>query len=238
MIVGMMIFPDVTQLDFTGPHEVLSKWPGVDIRVISSSLDPVVSNGGLRFLPDTTIGNAPQLDVVFVPGGSGVDPLLNDRDMLEFLRRQAEKARYVTSVCTGALLLGAAGLLKGYRATTHWLSMDLLPLFGAIPVADRVVIDRNRITGGGVTAGIDFALTMTASLFGADAAKTFQLVIEYNPAPPFNSGHPSVAEPALVDRVLHARAAAQEARRECARRAAKLFCNDVWSEADDVRQGP
>ncbi len=234
MIVGMMIFPDMTQLDFTGPHEVLSKWPGVEIRVISSSLDPVASNGGLRFLPDTTIDNAPRLDIVFVPGGAGVDPLLDNRDMLEFLRRQAESARYITSVCTGALLLGAAGLLKGYRATTHWLSMDLLPLFGAIPVPDRVVIDRNRITGGGVTAGIDFALTMTRSLFGADAAKMFQLVIEYNPAPPFNSGHPTVAEPALVDKVLHARAAAQEARRERARRAAKLFCSDVEDKAFSV----
>lgn len=238
MVVGMLIFPDMTQLDFTGPHEVLSKWPGVDIRVISSSLDPVASNGGLRFLPDTTIGNAPQLDVVFVPGGPGVDPLLNDRDTLEFLRSHAEGARYVTSVCTGALLLGAAGLLKGYRATTHWLSLDLLALFGAIPVPDRVVVDRSRITGGRVTAGIDFALTMTGNLFGADAAKISQLVIEYNPAAPFNSGHPSVAEPALVDRVLHARAAAQEARRACARRAARLFCRDVPSEADDVRQGP
>jgi cyclohexyl-isocyanide hydratase len=224
MIVGMMIFPEMTQLDFTGPYEVLSKWPGAEIRVIGPSLDPVAAGGGLRFLPDTTMDNAPQLDVVVVPGGAGVDPLMEERGVLEFLRRQAEGARYVTSVCTGALLLGAAGLLKGYRATTHWLSLDLLSLFGAIPVPDRVVVDRNRITGGGVTAGIDFALTMTAGIFGEDAARMIQLVIEYNPDPPFRSGHPTVADAGLVDKLLQMRSAGQAARRAAAQRAAKLFC--------------
>jgi cyclohexyl-isocyanide hydratase len=224
MIVGMLIFPEVTQLDFTGPYEVISKWPGVEMKVISPSPEPVASTGGLRFIPDTTIGDAPRLDMLFVPGGSGVDTLLNDRPVLEFLRAQGEGAAYVTSVCTGALLLGAAGLLRGYRATTHWLSLDLLPLFGATPVTDRVVVDRNRITGGGVTAGIDLALVMTADLYGPETARMLQLVVEYNPAPPYDSGHPSVADPMLVRRVLQARAGSQAARREKAERAALLYC--------------
>jgi cyclohexyl-isocyanide hydratase len=225
MIVGMLIFPDVTQLDFTGPHEVLSKLPGAEVKVISSSLDPVKSNSGLMFVPDVTLGDAPRLDILFVPGGSGTDALMEDRRVLDFLRDRAKEALYVTSVCTGALVLGAAGLLQGYRATTHWLSLDLLPLFGAIPAADRVVIDRDRITGGGVTAGIDFGLVMASTLFGEDTAKMVQLVLEYNPAPPFDSGHPSVADPVLVSKVVAARAASQDSRREAAKRAAKLYCS-------------
>lgn len=226
MIIGMLVFPDMTQLDFTGPHEVFSKWPGTEIGVIARTLDPVRSNGGLRFLPDAAVHDAAAVDVLFVPGGPGVDPVMEDRDVLEFLRRQGRQARYVTSVCTGALALGAAGLLKGYRATTHWLSLDLLPLFGAVAVPDRVVIDRNRITGGGVTAGIDFALAMTAALFGEGMARMIQLAIEYNPAPPFDSGHPSVADPGLVEKFLGSRAASQEDRRKRAERAARLYCGD------------
>jgi cyclohexyl-isocyanide hydratase len=187
MIVGMLIFPNVTQLDFTGPHEVLSKLPGVEIRLISTSPDPVTSNGGIKFIPDATMAEAPQLDVLFVPGGSGVDEIMEERSVLEFLRSQGEGAAFVTSVCTGALLLGAAGLLRGYRATTHWLSLDILPVFGAIAESGRVVIDRNRITGGGVTAGIDFGLILAERLVGQEAAKTIQLAIEYNPAPPFRA---------------------------------------------------
>jgi cyclohexyl-isocyanide hydratase len=224
MIIGMLIFPDMTQLDFTGPYEVFGQVPGAEIKVISTSMEPVAARGGLRFLPDTTLDNAPQLDVLFVAGGPGVSAAMEDAKVLEFLRRQAVKAKFVTSVCTGSLLLGAAGLLKGYRATAHWMSLDLLPYFGAITLPDRVVIDRNRITGGGVTSGIDCALVIAGELVGSDAAKKIQLMIEYNPAPPFDCGHPSKADPALVESVRNAMAPMQAARREQAERIAKQYC--------------
>lgn len=224
MIIGMLIFPDMTQLDFTGPHEVFAQLPGCEVKVIAASMLPVVARGGLKVVPDTTLDAAPPCDVIFVPGGPGVGPLMEDRVVLEFLRRQAAQAKYVTSVCTGALVLAAAGLLKGYRATTHWLSLDLLPVFGATVVPDRVVIDRNRVTGGGVTAGIDFALAIAAELYGADTAKRIQLMIEYNPAPPFHCGHPSTADSAIVDAVRNKLAPMQEARKALAQRAAALYC--------------
>ncbi|MEO8203667.1 MAG: DJ-1/PfpI family protein [Betaproteobacteria bacterium] len=224
MVIGMLIFKDMTQLDFTGPYEVFSQMPGCEVKVIAATLEPVAANGGLRFLPDTTLETAPALDLVFVPGGPGVGALMEDRKVLEFLRRQSAAARYVTSVCTGALVLGAAGLLKGYRATTHWLSLDLLREFGITAATERVVIDRNRITGGGVTSGIDFALVVAAEVCGADAAKQIQLLIEYNPAPPFACGHPSTADAAVVERVRSARAGMQAARLEKAKKAAALYC--------------
>jgi cyclohexyl-isocyanide hydratase len=224
MIIGMLIFPEMTQLDFTGPYEVFAQMDGCEVRVIASSRDPVTAKGGLKFLPDTTLTEAPQLDVLFVPGGPGVGALMEDRAVLEFLRRQAAQAKYVTSVCTGGLVLGAAGLLKGYRATTHWLSLDLLPLFGASAAPERVVADRNRVTGGGVTAGIDFALVIAAEVLGAEAAKRIQLLIEYNPAPPFSCGHPDTADKAIVAGLRSARAPMQAQRLEQARRAAALYC--------------
>ena len=224
MNIGMLVFPDMTQLDFTGPYEVFAQLPKCEVRVIARSLQPVAAKGGLKFLPDTTMADAPPLDLVFVPGGPGVSALMEDHEVLEFLRRHAEKAKYVTSVCTGALVLGAAGLLKGYRATTHWASLGLLPVFGATTLPDRVVTDRNRITGGGVTAGIDFALTVAAEVAGPEAAKRIQLLIEYNPAPPFGCGHPSTAEASVVEGVRSAMAPLQAARMEQARRAARLYC--------------
>ena len=224
MNVGMLVFPDMTQLDFTGPYEVFAQLPKCEVKVIARSLQPVSAKGGLRFLPDTTMAEAPPLDLVFVPGGPGASALMEDREVLEFLRRHAEKAKYVTSVCTGALVLGAAGLLKGYSATTHWASLGLLPVFGATALPDRVVTDRNRITGGGVTAGIDFALTVAAEVAGPEAAKRIQLLIEYNPAPPFACGHPSTAEPAIVEGLRSMMAPLQAARLEQARRAAQLYC--------------
>ncbi|HYD56508.1 MAG TPA: DJ-1/PfpI family protein [Burkholderiales bacterium] len=220
----MLIFDDMTQLDFTGPYEVFAQMKNCQVRVIAKTRAPVVAKGGLRFIPDTTLAEAPGLDIVFVPGGPGVGPLMQDREVLEFLRRQAQAAKYVTSVCTGALVLGAAGLLKGYRATTHWLSLELLPVFGAITAAERVVQDRNRITGGGVTAGIDFALAIAAEAQGEAAAKAIQLLIEYNPAPPFACGHPSTAEPPLVEALRRERAPMQAQRLEAAKRAAALYC--------------
>lgn len=224
MNIGMLIFPDMTQLDFAGPYEVFAQLPKCKVKVIAKTLQPVAAKGGLRFLPDTTIADAPPLDLVFVPGGPGVGALMEDREVLEFLRRHAQNAKYVTSVCTGALVLGAAGLLKGYRATTHWLSLELLPVFGATALPDRVVTDRNRITGGGVTAGIDFALTVAAEVAGADAAKQIQLLIEYNPAPPFACGHPTTADARVVEGVRGARAPMQAARLEQAQKAARLYC--------------
>jgi cyclohexyl-isocyanide hydratase len=223
MRVGMLAFPDMTQLDFTGPHEVFAQLRGTEVRVVAPGSGPVTARGGLRILPDLPIEAAPPFDLVFVPGGPGVGALLEDLPVLHFLRRQAQGARWVTSVCTGALVLGAAGLLRGYRATTHWLSLDLLPVFGATAVADRVVVDRDRVTGGGVTAGIDFALTIAAEVAGADAAKAIQLLIEYDPAPPFDCGHPRCADPAVVAALRARTAPMQAARLEQARRAARLF---------------
>jgi cyclohexyl-isocyanide hydratase len=217
-VVGMMIFPKLTQLDLTGPFEVLSRMP--DTRVLLVGAGPVTSETGLRLTPDASPADAPQVDILFVPGGPGVNAAMEDEATLLFLRRQGEKAAHVTSVCTGALVLGAAGLLRGYRATTHWLSLDLLAAFGAQPVRERVVVDRNRITGGGVTAGIDFALQLAAHLHGQRVAEEIQLVIEYDPAPPFHAGSPKVAPPALVESVSAARRAIQEERRRIVARAA------------------
>ena len=191
--VGMVLFPGVTQLDLTGAYEVLARMPDTRVHLVASTREPVRSEWGLTIVPDVTFADAPMLDVLCVPGGWGVNERLDDDELLDFLRARAERARYITSVCSGALLLGAAGLLRGYQATTHWLSLDLLPLLGAESVQRRVVRDRNRVTGAGVTAGIDFALVLAAEIFGADVAQRIQLAIEYAPAPPFDSGAPNTA---------------------------------------------
>ena len=191
--VGMVLFPGLTQLDLTGAYEVLARMPDTRVHLVASTLDPVRSEWGLTIMPDVTFRDAPALDVLCVPGGWGVNRYLADDELLGFLRTRGERARYVTSVCSGALLLGAAGLLRGYRATTHWLSLDLLPLLGAEAVAQRVVRDRSRITGAGVTAGLDFGLALAAELFGSEVAQRIQLAIEYAPAPPFDSGSPDTA---------------------------------------------
>jgi len=200
----MLLFENATQLDLTGAYEVLARMPGTHVSLLASTLEPVRTEWGLTITPDLAWSGAPVFDVICVPGGWGVNALLGDEALLEFLRVQAESTRYVTSVCTGALLLGAAGLLRGYRATTHWMSLDLLPLFGATPVADRVVRDRNRITGAGVTAGIDFALVLAAELFGDSEAQRIQLAIEYDPHPPFDSGSARTAPANIRDDVLRA----------------------------------
>jgi cyclohexyl-isocyanide hydratase len=197
----MVLFPGLTQLDLTGAYEVLARMPDTSVRLVASTLEPVRTEWGLTILPDATFRDAPALDILCVPGGWGVDAQLTDEEVLDFLRARGERARYVTSVCSGALLLGAAGLLRGYRATTHWLSLDLLPLLGAEAVRARVVRDRNRFTGAGVTAGIDFGLALAADLFGPAVAQRIQLAIEYAPAPPFDSGSPETA-PDEVRRAL------------------------------------
>ena len=208
LTVGMVLFPGVTQLDLTGPYEVLARMPGTTVRLVASTLEPVRSEWGMAIVPDATFDDAPPIDILCVPGGWGVNARLEDEQLLAFLRERGERARYVTSVCSGALLLGAAGLLRGYRATTHWLSLDLLAFFGAKSVEERVVHDRNRITGAGVSAGIDFGLVLAAELFGDDVAQSIQLAIEYHPAPPFDSGSPHTAPPEVRHAVARASAAA------------------------------
>src|SRR5882724_8395420 len=206
---GMLVFPNLTQLDLTGPYEVLARLPGAETLLLWKSLDPVRSEHGLTILPMATLSSSPPLDLVLVPGGAGINPLLDDAEVLAFLRRAAATARYVVGVCTGSLVLGAAGLLRGRRAATHWMSRDLLRSFGAEPVAERVVIDGNLITGGGVTAGIDVALTVAAEIAGRATAEEIQLAIEYDPAPPIASGSPEGADPAVLRAVL-ARAEARQ----------------------------
>ena len=211
--VGLLLFPDITQLDLTGPYEVFIKFPQTSVHLIWKNRDPVTAGGGMQILPTMTFADCPQLDLICVPGGSGINPLLNDPETLAFIRVQAKGARYVTSVCTGALVLGAAGLLMGRRATTHWMSREMLAPFGATPAAERFVVDGNVITGGGVTAGIDFALAVAAQVFGPDVAKSIQLGIEYDPRPPFDAGSPERAEPALVA-ATRAAAAKRQAERQ------------------------
>lgn len=219
--IGLLVFPHVTQLDFTGPLQVFSSVPGATVHLIWKTLAPVPSDSVLMLTPTVTFADCPQLDVICVPGGFGTDALLNDEETLDFVRRQAASAKFVTSVCTGSLVLGAAGLLKGYNAATHWSAMEMLALFGATPTKTRVCIDRNRVTGGGVTAGIDFALNLVSLLVNRTTAEAIQLRLEYNPAPPFNAGSPETA-PAEVLVLMKERIAPLQARRlDAARRAAE-----------------
>ncbi|MBK5351695.1 DJ-1/PfpI family protein [Pseudomonas sp. TH41] len=197
--IGFLLFPQVQQLDLTGPYDVLASLPDVKVHLIWKDLVPVTSSTGLILKPTITFDDCPALDVICIPGGSGVGPLMEDKETLAFIKAQAANARYVTSVCTGALVLGAAGLLKGKRATTHWAYHELLKPLGAIAVKDRVVRDGNLLTGGGITAGIDFALTLAAELFDEDTAQLLQLQLEYAPAPPFASGSPETAPASVLD---------------------------------------
>lgn len=199
--IGILLYPNLTQLDATGPAQVLARVPGATLHMVWKTLAPVPTDAGFSIVPTTTFADCPKLDVICVPGGGGQVALMTDEETLDFLRRQAATARYITSVCTGSLVLGAAGLLKGYRSACHWSSREYLPAFGAIPVAERVVRDRNRISGGGVTAGIDFGLTMAAELAGEEVAKSIQLALEYDPQPPFDSGSPEKAGPKRVARL-------------------------------------
>jgi len=213
--VGFLAFPRLTQLDLTGPWEVLARVPGAELHLLARERGPIAAEGGLTLLPTGALQDAPPLDVVVVPGGTGVNAILEDDAALDWLAERAAGARWVASVCTGALALGAAGLLRGYLATTHWLSIDLLPIFGATPLAERVVVDRNRITGGGVTAGIDFGLTLAARLAGEEVARRIALGLEYAPAPPF-PGSPRSAAPGLVTGMSEAaRPQREERRRLC-----------------------
>ncbi len=199
--IGMLLFPRLTQLDLTGPFEFLHRVPDAEVHLVWKDLEPVRATSGMRILPTKTLDDCPPIDVLVVPGGFGTADQMSDPAVLDWLATSGRRARYVTSVCTGALLLGAAGLLDGYDATTHWAYFDLLPALGARPVRQRVVVDRNRITGGGVTAGIDFGLRVVAELAGERVARSIQLGLEYDPDPPFRGGHPDSADPAIVEAV-------------------------------------
>jgi len=211
--IGILLFPNVTQLDATGPAQVLCRAPGAKLHMIWKTLDPIPTDAGFSILPTITFADCPPLDVICIPGGGGQVGVMNDAEVLAFVAKQGAQARYVTSVCTGSLVLGAAGLLKGYRSACHWASRDLLAAFGAIPVAERVVHDRNRFSGGGVTAGIDFGLTLLAEIAGDEVAQSVQLGLEYDPQPPFQSGSPEKAGPERVARVRTQMAPMLEKRR-------------------------
>ncbi|WP_375273130.1 DJ-1/PfpI family protein [Sphingomonas sp.] len=205
--IAFLLFPNVTQLDLTGPAQVLSRLGDARLDLVAQTRDPVMTDAGFAILPTATFDQVPAADILCVPGGMGVSGAIADDATMAWVARVGEGATWVTSVCTGSLVLGAAGLLRGYRATSHWAQRHMLPLFDAEPVAERVVHDRNRVTGGGVTAGIDFALTLTALIRGQRHAELVQLSLEYDPAPPFDAGSPERADPDLLA-AFHRRAAA------------------------------
>ncbi len=219
--IGMLIFPRLTQLDMTGPYEVLARLPDTKVELVARTLAPVTTDRGMQIVPTVTYETCPPLDVVMVPGGPGQQDLMEDEAALGFLRKQAAQAKYVTSVCTGSLVLGAAGLLKGKRATCHWNALEHLKLLGAIPVAEKVVVDGDIVTGAGVTSGVDFALKLAAILEGEQTAREIQLGIEYDPEPPFNSGSPKTAARDMVDRLRARGVQLYEARKAVAARVGK-----------------
>jgi cyclohexyl-isocyanide hydratase len=220
MHLVMLAFPRLTQLDLTGPFEVFARNPEIDISIVWKVKDPVLDASGFAISPTAIYEDAPQADILFVPGGPGQLDLMDDEETLAFLRRQAEGARFVTSVCTGSLVLAAAGLLTGYRATCHWGVIEQLAMFGVTPTRNRVVIDRNRVTGAGVSAGLDFALLLTAELFGVRRAECVQLSMEYDPQPPVGAGAPGKANFGVVTELRDAMAGLTKAREVAAQKAA------------------
>ncbi|MBI1339428.1 DJ-1/PfpI family protein [bacterium] len=199
--IGFVLFPGVTQLDFTGPLQVLSAMPDTTCHIVAASLDPVETDTALRLIPTTTFATCPPLDVICVPGGGGVAAALVDGALIGFVKDRGEQAKWVTSVCTGAFILGRAGLLRNRRAATHWAYRDLLPLVGALPSVARVARDGNVVTGGGVTAGIDFALMLAGEIAGPGVAQGIQLGLEYDPSPPFDAGSPKFAPEPVRERL-------------------------------------
>lgn len=218
--IGSLLFQEIDQIDLTGPFEVLSRIPNSTYRIYGKTAEPVRDLKGLRLTPDAALADAPRLDVLHVPGGFGQEASMEDEQVPTWLERQASGARSVFSVCTGALLCGAAGLLRGRRATTHWASFHLLPLFGAIPVNERVVVDGSWVFAAGVTAGIDGALRLAAELRGDDAARAIQLHMVYAPEPPFDSRTPETAPPAMLENARQSVASITAQREATARRAA------------------
>ena len=201
-VIGIVIYPGMTALDIVGPQTVFSGLPNVDIHRVWKSIEPVIGDDGMAILPDTTFADCPPVDVICIGGGRGQGAIVDDTELLDFLRTQGEKAKFVTSVCGGSEFLAKAGLLEGYRAATHWATRPLLAKLGVEVGTERVVVDRNRMTGGGVTAGIDFGLTVAEALYGEDVAKITQLLMEYDPAPPFDVGSPEKAGPELIQKAM------------------------------------
>jgi cyclohexyl-isocyanide hydratase len=217
LTIGGLIYPNMDQCDFTGPFEALARVPNSHFLTIWKDKNPVRDLAGLLLMADTTIAEAPQLDVLLVPGGHGQEALMSDEAVLSFIRKQAAAARYVFSVCTGALLCGAAGLLQGKRATTHWTAMEVLPYFGATPSDERVVVDGKLITAGGVTAGIDGSLVIVSLLRGESVAQELQLYMAYDPHPPFQAGSPASAPASILSAVTQRARPITERRLETAR---------------------
>jgi cyclohexyl-isocyanide hydratase len=200
--LGLVFYPGMTSLDIIGPQQVLSSLPGIETYRVWKTLDPIKTDDGMIVLPDTTFANCPQLDILCIGGGLRQAAVEDDPELLAFLHKQGSTAKYVTSVCGGSIFLAKAGLLEGYRAASHWAGRPQLAALGVDFGTERVVVDRNRITGGGVTAGIDFGLTIASILFGEEIAKITQLLLEYNPAPPFDTGSPEKAGPELVEKAM------------------------------------
>jgi cyclohexyl-isocyanide hydratase len=228
--IGSLLFDGLDQIDLTGPFEVLSRIPNSTYRIYGKSLEPVRDMRGLRLAADALLEDAPQLDVLHIPGGYGQEDLMEDERVLCWVRDQAAGARCIFSVCTGALICGAAGLLKGRRATTHWSALHLLPIFGAAAVNERVVIDGNIVFAAGVTAGIDGALRVAAELRGDEVAQTIQLYLVYAPEPPFNSGSPETAPLSVLERVRLSARDITERREHTARRVAARLGIETWRQ--------
>jgi len=231
--IGLLLFPQLLMLDLVGPWEVFSSVPGASTHLVWKTREPVQAAKGMCALPTTTFSECPPLDVLCIPGGPGVAALLDDTETLDFVRRQARQARYITSVCTGSLLLGAAGLLQQRRAACHWLSLNMLRAFGAIPVDERVVVDGNLVTGGGVTAGIDFALQLAAVIWGPAVAQSVQLALEYAPHPPFDAGSPFTAPAGIVAAVREGSAAMQAQRQLLVQQAADRLARSTGNPGGD-----
>lgn len=200
--IVFLVYPGITQLDFTGPAQLLGQLQGVSIESVWKDREPIATDSGFAIVPSATLADCGDADILCVPGGLGCHDMMDDEEVLDWLRRTAGSARFVTSVCTGSLILAAAGLLEGYRATSHWLWREYLALFGAIPTDARVVFDGTRVTGGGVTSGLDFGLALAGAIRGGEQARLVQLGLEYDPAPPFASGSPAEAGEELVARYL------------------------------------
>jgi cyclohexyl-isocyanide hydratase len=220
MQVNFVLFEGLTQLDLTGPYEVLVRAPGFKIDFVSKTMAPVKSDRGLTLSPTTTLANALACDLLVVPGGPGTDDAILDDEWIGFVKTQGLAAKYIFGVCTGSLLLGAAGLLKGKRSTCHWQARDFMPYFGAITSHDRMCIDGNIFTAGGVTSGIDMAIQVVALLQSEANAKQIQLQIEYDPSPPFIGGTPQTSEPSVVAKCLEASAARRATRQAAVEKAA------------------
>lgn len=232
--IGLLFFPGMTQLDVTGPFEVLARLPGARMHLLWKRIEPITSDVGLTLMPTTTFEDCPPLDVLCVGGGPGQMALMDDPEVIGFVAHAGANARYVTSVCAGCFILAGAGLLDGYKSACHWLSRDQLAIFGAIPIAERIVVDRNRISGGGVTAGIDFAFQVAAELCGDDVAKRLQLMLEYAPKPPFDITEQNAPPELMAEIRSAARPMLDERRLSSEKAAARLRDGHLPVHPDDA----